>query len=66
MKVLLSARNAMGDTADYVVEVDSLIDLQKAVHQLYARPGIVQVTLPDQTIKELEQWADQWEGFDNT
>lgn len=66
MKILLSARNALGDTADYEVEVDNLVELQTAIHKLYARPGITRVTMPDSTIKLLEEWADQWEGFDNT
>lgn len=66
MKILLSARNAMGITADYEVDVDSAIDLQKAIHRLYALPGIVLVTMPDSTIKLLDEWPDQWVGFDNT
>lgn len=66
MIVLISAKNVMGDVAEYEVEVDNLVELQAAIDRLYSRPGIVQVTLPSQTIKELEQWADQWEGFDNT
>lgn len=57
MKVLLSARNAMGVTADYEVDIDSAIDLQKAIHRLYALPGIVLVTMPDETIRQLEQWT---------
>lgn len=56
----------MGVEADYVVEVESLLELQSAIRKLYALPGIVRVTLPDNTIKQLEQWSDQWEGFDNT
>lgn len=66
MKVLLSAQNAVGDTADYEVDINSATDLQKAVHRLYALPGIVLVTMPDSTIKLLDEWPDQWVGFDNT
>lgn len=66
MNITLSARNAMGVEADYEVEVESLLELQSAIRKLYALPGIVRVTLPDNTIKQLEQWSDQWEGFDNT
>ena len=66
MKLLLSARNAMGVTADYEVDIDSAIDLQKAIHKLYALPGIVLVTMPDSTINLLDTWPEQWEGFDNT
>lgn len=66
MKVLLSAKNAMGDVADYEVDVDSATDLQKAIHRLYALPGIVRVTMPDNTISLLDKWPEQWEGFDNT
>ena len=66
MKILLSARNAMGITADYEVDVDSAIDLQKAIHRLYALPGIVLVTMPASTIKLLDEWPEQWVGFDNT
>ena len=66
MKILLSARNAVGDTADYEVDVDSAIALQKVIHRLYALPGIVRVTMPASTIKLLDEWPDQWEGMDNT
>lgn len=66
MIILLSARNMVGDVADYEVEVDNLVELQTVIHKLYARPGITRVTMPDSTIKLLEEWADQWEGFDNT
>lgn len=66
MKLLLSARNALGDTADYEVDVDSAIGLQKAIHRLYGLPGIVRVTMPASTIKLLDEWPDQWEGMDNT
>jgi hypothetical protein len=66
MKVLLNARNAMGVTADYEVDINSATDLQKAVHRLYALPGIVLVTMPDKTIKLLDEWPNQWEGMDNT
>lgn len=66
MKVSLSAKNAAGITADYEVDIDSLVSLSKAISKLYAMPGIVLVTMPDKTIKSLEEWADQWEGFDNT
>lgn len=66
MKILLSARNALGDTADYEVDVDSAIALQKAIHRLYALPGIVRVTMPASTIKLLDEWPEQWVGMDNT
>lgn len=66
MKILLSAKNAVGDVADYEVDVDSAIALQKAIHRLYALPGIVRVTMPDSTIKLLEEWPEQWVGMDNT
>jgi hypothetical protein len=66
MKILLTARNALGVEADYEVDVDSAIELQKAIHRLYALPGIVRVTMPDSTIKLLDEWPDQWVGMDNT
>lgn len=66
MLIILSARNALGDTADYEVDVDSAIALQKAIHRLYAVPGIVLVTMPVSTIKLLDEWPDQWVGMDNT
>ena len=66
MNIVLSARNAMGVEADYSVEVESLLELQSSIRKLYALPGIVRVTMPDSAIKQLEQWSDQWEGFDNT
>lgn len=56
MKILLSAKNAVGITADYEVDIESATDLQKAIHRLYALPGIVLVTMPDETIKLLDEW----------
>lgn len=56
----------MGVTADYEVDVDSAIALQKAIHRLYSLPGIVLVTMPDSTIKLLEEWPNQWVGMYNT
>ncbi len=66
MKLLLSARNMVGDVADYEVDINSPMELQKAIQKLYAMPGIVLVTMPDSTISLLDRWPDQWEGFDNT
>lgn len=66
MKILLSAKNVMGVEADYEVEVGSLLELQSSIHKLYTLPGIVRVTLPGEAVKQLEEWSDQWEGFDNT
>ena len=56
----------MGVEADYSVEVESLLELQSSIRKLYALPGIVRVTMTDEAIKRLEDWSDQWEGFDNT
>lgn len=66
MNIVLSARNAMGVEADYSVEVESLLELQSSIRKLYALPGIVRVSMTDEAIKRLEEWSDQWEGFDNT
>ena len=56
-------RNAMGITADYEVDVDSAIALQKAVHRLYAVPGIVLVTMPVSTIKLLTSGLTSGKGL---
>lgn len=56
MKILLSAKNAVGDVANYEVDVESATDIQKAVHRLYSLPGIVLVTMPDETIRLLDEW----------
>lgn len=66
MRVLLSAKNAMGLVANYEVDVDSLLDFQRAVLKLYSLPGIVHVTMPEETTRIVKEWSDQWEGFDNT
>jgi hypothetical protein len=63
VNIILSAKNAMGLEAEYEVEVNCLLDLQEAVRKLYALPGIVRVTMPDDAIKKLDQYADEWEGF---
>lgn len=48
MKILLSARNAMGDVAEYEIEADTQKDVLHAVQLLYARTGIVRVKVhPD-------------------
>lgn len=59
MKVLLSAKNMMGVTADYEVDVATATDLQKAIHKLYALPGIVLVTMPEETINQLDEWSNK-------
>ncbi len=63
MNIILSAKNAMGVEAEYEVEVNCLLDLQSAVRKLYALPGIVRVTMSDDAIKKLDQYAEEWEGF---
>jgi hypothetical protein len=40
MKILLTAKNAMGDVADYEIHVDSQEDIFKATYRLLGLPGI--------------------------
>jgi len=48
MKVLLSARNAMGDVADYEVEADTQGEVVRLSYLLMGRPGIISVKVhPD-------------------
>ena len=48
MKILLTAKNAMGDVADYEIDVASKEEIVAAVHKLYGHPGIVRVKVhPD-------------------
>jgi hypothetical protein len=41
MRILLTAKNAMGDVADYEVHVDSQEDIYRATYRLLGLPGIV-------------------------
>ena len=43
MKILLVAKNAMGDVADYEIEVEAKKDIVVAINKLYNLPGIVLV-----------------------
>ena len=47
MKVLLSARNAMGITADYEVEVSNADEIPAKLYILMGRPGIVAAWVSD-------------------
>ena len=52
MKILLTAKNAMGDVADYEVEADTQQEVYGLVYRLIGRPGIVSVNVhPDYTDK---------------
>jgi hypothetical protein len=48
MKILLVAKNAMGDVADYEVDADTQQEVYGLVYLLIGRPGIVSVKVhPD-------------------
>ena len=47
MKVLLSARNAMGVAADYEVDIDSVDEIPNKLYLLMGRPGIVAAWVSD-------------------
>lgn len=52
MKVLLSARNAVGDVADYEVEVEDANEISYALSMLMSRPGIVAAWVSDNNTGE--------------
>lgn len=51
MKVLLSAKNMVGDVADYEIDADSQEDVVNGMHRLYAKPGIVLVKVKPEHVE---------------
>lgn len=53
MKVLLNVKLDGGSIAKLEVDVKSAAELQQAVRQLLAKPGVTRVTMSEDTVKSL-------------
>jgi hypothetical protein len=59
MKILLTAKNAMGAVADYEVEAETQQEVYGLVYKLMGRPGIV-------SVKVHPEYVDKVHGLPRT
>jgi hypothetical protein len=55
VKILLTARNAMGAVADYEVEAETQQEVYGLVYKLMGRPGIVSVKVHPEYVDKVHR-----------